>query len=96
MDRTEARFWVWPILASASKSLVSRWTSPVSTMIDAELTDQDGLAIGSVTSHADFPLRNVRLLYGSWAYRLGNLSNGKPRGRGRTTEPAKSENDRYA
>jgi hypothetical protein len=66
-----------PILASATKSLISRWTSPVSTMIDAELADRDGLAVGSITSRADFPLRNVRLLYGSWAYRLGDLNVGK-------------------
>jgi hypothetical protein len=66
-----------PILASATKSLISRWTSPVSAMIDAELTDRDGLATGSITSRADFPLRNVRLLYGSWAYRLGDLNAGK-------------------
>jgi hypothetical protein len=66
-----------PILASATKSVISRWTSPVSTMIDAELADRDGLAVGSITSRADFPLQNVRLLYGSWAYRLGNLNAGK-------------------
>jgi hypothetical protein len=66
-----------PILASATKSLISRWTSPVSTMIDAELSDQDGLAVGSITNRTGFRLQNVRLLYGSWAYRLGDLNAGK-------------------
>jgi hypothetical protein len=33
-----------PILTSATKSLISRWTSPVSTMIDADLTDHEELA----------------------------------------------------
>jgi hypothetical protein len=66
-----------PILASATKSLVSRWTSPVSTTIDAELADQDGLAVGSITNRTEFRLKNVRLLYGAWAYRLGDLGAGK-------------------
>jgi hypothetical protein len=65
------------VLASATKSLISRWTSPVSKMIDAELTDQDGLAVGAITNRTGFPLQNVRLLYGSWAYRLGDLNAGK-------------------
>jgi hypothetical protein len=66
-----------PVLASATKSLVSRWTSPVSSMIDAELADRDGLAAGSITNRTGFRLQNVRLLYGSWAYRLGDISAGK-------------------
>jgi hypothetical protein len=66
-----------PVLASATKSLVSRWTSPVSAMIDAKLTDQDGLAVGSITNQTGFQLHNARLLYGSWAYRLGDINVGK-------------------
>jgi hypothetical protein len=66
-----------PVLASATKSLMARWTAPVSSMIGAELTDQDGLAIGSITNQTDFPLQNARLLYGTWAYRLGHLNAGK-------------------
>jgi hypothetical protein len=66
-----------PVLASATKSLVSRWTSPVSSMIDAELAEQDELAVGSITNRTGFRLQNVRLLYGSWAYRLGDISAGK-------------------
>jgi hypothetical protein len=66
-----------PILASATKSLISRWTSPVSAMIDAELTDQDGLAVGSITNRTGLQLHNVRLLYSSWAYRLGDMNDGK-------------------
>jgi hypothetical protein len=66
-----------PVLASATKSLISRWTSSIPTTIDAELVDQDGLAVGSITNRTGFPLQNVRLLYGSWAYRLGDLNAGK-------------------
>src|SRR2546423_6030334 len=66
-----------PVLTSATKSLITRWTAKVSPMIDAELTDQDGLAAGSITNRTGFPLQNVRLLYGSWAYRLGSVDAGK-------------------
>jgi hypothetical protein len=66
-----------PVLTSATKSLIARWTAKVSPMIEAELTDQDGLAAGSITNRTGFPLQNVRLLYGTWAYRLGDVSAGK-------------------
>jgi hypothetical protein len=78
-----------PILASATKSLISRWTAPVSTMIDADLADQDGLAVGSITNRTGFTLRNVRLLYGSWAYRLGDMSAGKRAEVGEQLSPRK-------
>jgi hypothetical protein len=57
--------------------LNARWTSAVSKTIDSELIDQDGLAVGSITNRTGFRLRNIRLLYGSWAYRLGDLNAGK-------------------
>jgi hypothetical protein len=66
-----------PILTSATKSLTVRWAAKVAPMIDAELTDQDGLASGAVTNRTGHPLQNVRLLYGAWAYRLGDLNPGK-------------------
>ena len=52
--RTRSSLLGVPVLASATKSLITRWTSPVSTMIDAELTDQDGLAAGSITNRTGF------------------------------------------
>ncbi len=66
-----------PVLASATKSLLGRWTATAAPLVAAELTDQDGLAVGSVTNRTGFPLRNVRLLYGTWAYRLGTLKVGQ-------------------
>ena len=42
-----------------------------------QLTDEDGLVVGSITNQTGSPLRNVRLLYGTWAYRLGNLNAGE-------------------
>lgn len=66
-----------PVLASATKSLMARWSAPSAPMIEANLTDQDELAVGSITNRNGPPLRNVRLLYGTWAYRLGNLNPGQ-------------------
>jgi hypothetical protein len=66
-----------PVLASATKSLMARWSAQSRPMIEANLTDQDELAVGSITNRNGPPLRNVRLLYGTWAYRLGNLNPGQ-------------------
>src|SRR5207245_1654943 len=55
-----------PILASATKSLLARWTARVGPQLDADLTDEDGLAVGTITNRTGSPLHNVRLLYGSW------------------------------
>ncbi len=66
-----------PVLTSATKSLITRWTAKATPMIEAELTDQDGLAAGSITNRTGFVLQNVRLLYGTWAYRLGTVNAGK-------------------
>jgi hypothetical protein len=63
-----------PVLASATKSLIDRWIAPSRPMIEAKLTEQEELAIGTLTNRDGPPLRNVRLLYGTWAYRLGNLN----------------------
>ena len=32
---------------------------------------------GTITNRTGGPLKNVRLLYGTWAYRLGNLADGQ-------------------
>jgi hypothetical protein len=66
-----------PILTSATKSLITRWTAKVPPMIEAQLSDQDGLAIGSIKNRTGSTLQNVRLMYDSWAYRLGDLKDGK-------------------
>jgi hypothetical protein len=65
-----------PILESATKSLVARWTAPSEPMVESELSDENGLAVGALTNRAGFRLANVRLLYGTWAYRLGTLEAG--------------------
>ncbi|HVT29288.1 MAG TPA: hypothetical protein VHE81_14830 [Lacipirellulaceae bacterium] len=66
-----------PVLSSATKSFLGRWTAPDAPTIDAQLTDRDELAVGSITNRTGFTLRNVRLLYGTWAYRLGTINVGQ-------------------
>jgi hypothetical protein len=65
-----------PVLASATKSLLARWSVESKATIEAAVTDEDGLATGTITNQTGVELRNVRLLYGSWAYRLGTLNAG--------------------
>jgi hypothetical protein len=65
-----------PVLSSATKSLIARWMAPARTMIDAQLADEDGLVAGFVANRSDVVLKNVRLLYNGWAYRLGPLEPG--------------------
>lgn len=66
-----------PVLSSATKSLFARWNGPNSAKIDSALTDEEGLVVGSITNQTGVTLRNVRLLYGSWGYRLGTLNDGQ-------------------
>lgn len=62
-----------PLLVSATKSVVARWSTTGSGAVEAQLTDEEGLASGKITNRTGVLLKNGRLLYGSWAYRLGNL-----------------------
>lgn len=65
-----------PVLTSSTKSFLARWTAPAGAVIEAQLVDRDGLVEGSIENHTGRPLRNVRLLYNGWAYRLGELKAG--------------------
>jgi hypothetical protein len=67
-----------PILDSATKSLLVRWTASAKGLVEAQLQDQDGLATGTIVNRTGFPLRNARLLYNDWGYWLGNLANDQP------------------
>jgi len=78
-----------PVLASATKSFMARWTGPAAAMVEADLTDQDGLATGFVTNQMAAPLKNIRLFYGSWAYRLGTLKPGQRIAVGEQLSPRK-------
>ncbi len=68
-----------PLLTSSTKSLLARWTAPVEPLISADLAaDPDGLVVGTLTNQSGHTLTDVRLLYGHWAYRLGDLPTGRP------------------
>jgi hypothetical protein len=62
-----------PLLTSSTKSFTCRWTSTAGPRFEAQLADDDGLVRGTVINRTGRLLRNVRLLYGGWGYRLGNL-----------------------
>jgi hypothetical protein len=66
-----------PVLTASTKSLVARWMGSAGPVIDAELVDRDGLVAGFLENNTGRPLRNVRLLYNGWAYRLGHLEPGQ-------------------
>jgi hypothetical protein len=65
-----------PILTSSTKSLTAQWAAEVGQLLDAQLADDDGLVRGTIVNRTGRLLRNVRLLYGGWGYRLGNLESG--------------------
>jgi hypothetical protein len=66
-----------PVLTSGTKPLIGRWTAPAGELIEANLTDEEGFAAGTIANHTGQPLRNVRLLYSGWGYWLGNLADGQ-------------------
>jgi hypothetical protein len=66
-----------PVLTSATKSFLARWTAPIERPMIAELADVDGLVAGTVENRTGKKLRNVRLLYGEWGYRLGEIADGE-------------------
>jgi hypothetical protein len=65
-----------PILANGTKSLIARWTAPIEPLVAAELADADGVVAGTIENVTRHRLRNVRLFYREWAYRLGTLAAG--------------------
>jgi hypothetical protein len=66
-----------PVLTMSSKSLHARWTATAATLLEADLADQDGMVAGPILNNTGSELRNARLYYGNWGYRLGNLSKGR-------------------
>jgi hypothetical protein len=66
-----------PVLTSATKSFFARWTAPVEPPMVAELVDVEGLVSGTVENRSGTLLRNVRLLYREWGYRLGDMADGR-------------------
>ena len=76
-----------PVLTLSTKSLTAQWTAPANALIEADLVDQDGMASGSIVNNTGRALRNARLFYGNWGYRLGNLADGRQIDVGEHLEP---------
>ena len=60
---------------------------PRESLIEADLADQDGLASGSIVNKTGRVLRNARLFYRNWGYRLGDLADGRQIDVGEHLEP---------
>jgi hypothetical protein len=78
-----------PVVTASTKSLLARWVAPAPQLLEAKLKDQDGLATGSIVNNTGRPLRNARLLYRDWGYRLGNLAIGQRIDVGEQSDPRK-------
>lgn len=68
-----------PVLTAGTKSLSARWSAPTTSSIAAQLRDDESMLAGTITNQTGTTLRNARLLYGSWAYRLKDLEPGAMR-----------------
>lgn len=66
-----------PILSRSTKSLAARWEASCRAPVSADLRDENGIVAGTLSNDTAIPLSNVRLLYGTWAYRLGTLRAGQ-------------------
>jgi hypothetical protein len=76
-----------PVGTSSTKSLTARWVARPSLPLEANLTERDGLPAGSIVNRTGRALRNVRLFYRNWGYRLGNLATGEKIELGEQYEP---------
>lgn len=67
-----------PVQVWSTKSLVSDYLAATDRLIDARLTpDGSGLVEGTLTNDTGAGLTDCRLLYGPWAWRLGDLGDGE-------------------
>ena len=69
---------VAPLLDGASQITTSAdGSGPAGdVLVEGSLADDDGLLSGSLTNRSGKQWRNTRLLFGNWAYRLGNIPDG--------------------
>ncbi|MEN0111645.1 MAG: hypothetical protein AAF805_13070, partial [Planctomycetota bacterium] len=67
-----------PISVWSTKTLVSRYAGRTERAVVAELAATgDGLVTGAVTNDSGARLTDCRLLYGRWAWKLGELADGQ-------------------
>jgi hypothetical protein len=66
-----------PIQVWSTKSLTARWwASSPRRLLDADLTDDEGVPTGTIVSRLKIPLSQCLLAYDRWAYDLGTLDPG--------------------
>ncbi|TWT94808.1 hypothetical protein Pla108_36590 [Botrimarina colliarenosi] len=67
-----------PVQVWSTKSLVASYGGPIDRAVDSRLApNRDGLIEGNLTNDTGVELSNCRLLYGSWAWKLGELVDGE-------------------
>ena len=67
-----------PVQVWSTKTFLGRWRAQVGGLPLADLSpDGDGLIEGNLTNDTGTKLADCRLLYGDWAWRLGDLLNGQ-------------------
>jgi hypothetical protein len=67
-----------PVQVWSTKSLVSRYEGETDRVVDSQLSrDRDDLVEGSLTNDCGVRLSDCRLLYGTWAWKLGAIGDGE-------------------
>lgn len=76
--KSEATVVGMPVQVWSTKSLVSRYMGATERVVAAQLApDGGGLVEGAVTNDTGVRLADCRLLYGTWAWKLGALGDGE-------------------
>jgi hypothetical protein len=65
-----------PIPVWSTKSVTSRWSTPASDSVEADLAADGEMLGGTLRNAMDFPLEDSMLLFGHWAYELGTVAPG--------------------
>ena len=72
-----------PIQVWSTRSLTARWRRPAAavdlqtSVLQADLTDEDQSLVGTITNNLKFPLSKCILAYDHWAYELDPLQPGQ-------------------
>ncbi|TWT86492.1 hypothetical protein Mal64_33170 [Pseudobythopirellula maris] len=70
-----------PVQVWSTKTMLSRYLAPIDRLVDGRLSQTaDGLVEGDLTNDTGAPLEDCWLLYGAWAWRLGDLADGETKG----------------
>lgn len=79
-----------PVQVWSTKSLLSRYEGRTDRVVEAQLVrDRDGIVEGAVTNDTGARLVDCRLLFGSWAWKLGDLGDGATKSIDKSVSPLK-------